>query len=562
MNQEVILEKIAKLTHEEWEEWSKTLVIEKKISDKKKIKEWKSLWVEYSKLPEKEKKKDRKWAKKFYEIIKEDEKKPIRRSVENDKILVLDNGKEKLISQKYLLKKLNVDGIIRIQKKDFPLLFRRKYLTHFNLEWSGHVEGKRYILAKIERPGYFKKGEKEVQPLLSFDSKFVAKCIGSKEFVKYDEVTEEDFKYSFENIKSIDELKEQILYRYTKSLPDMKKKELLDLGVGITYLQFISGNVVDGKTFVFEDRGFGSTRSGFGKAMVELGKKNKDVIALCADLKDSLKLGDFEKKHPERFYEFGIAEQNMMSAASGMTKLGKIPFVASYAAFNPGRNWDQLRVSVCYSNANVKVLGGHAGLTTGPDGATHQALEDIAITRVLPNLKVVVPCDEEETRKATIALANDFGPAYLRVSREKCRNITDSKSRFEIGKANVLADGVDVAIVACGIAVQFALEAKEELDKLGISCVVINMHTIKPLDEKTLIKYAKKVKAFVTVEEHQKIGGLGSAVCEYLSTTYPIKVEVIAVEDKFGSSGEGYELLEKYGISKKEILNRIKKLNL
>jgi len=309
------------------------------------------------------------------------------------------------------------------------------------------------------------------------------------------------------------------------------------------------------------DKSKGALRDGFSKGLIEAGKKNKNVVALCADLTGSVKVDEFAKKYPTRFYEFGIAEQNMMSAAAGMTINNKIPFVTSYAAFNPGRNWDQLRVSVCYQNSNVKILGGHAGLTTGPDGATHQALEDIAITRVLPNLKVIVPCDEEEAKKATIAIAKDKNPCYLRLSREKSLNITNKKSSFQIGKANVLDIGEDVTIIACGITVQFAIEAKKILlEEHNINATVINLHTIKPLDEKTILKYAKKTNKIITIEEHQKIGGMGSAVTEFLAQNYPIPVEIIGVEDSFGESGAGYDLLKKYNISVNEIIKRVKKI--
>ena len=304
----------------------------------------------------------------------------------------------------------------------------------------------------------------------------------------------------------------------------------------------------------------GAIRAGFGEALVEATKKDNNIRVLSADLTDSLKLTEFKNTYPKKFYQMGICEQNMMSAAAGMAHIGKIPFVCSYAVFSPGRNWDQLRVSVCYSNHNVKIIGGHAGLTTGPDGATHQALEDIAITRVLPNLSVVVPCDEEESRKATIAIAQKEGPCYLRLSREKSLNITNKKSPFKLGEANVLDEGLDVTIIACGIMLQFALRAREQLKKEGISAAVINMHTIKPLDVKTLLKYAKKTNAIVSCEEHQKIGGLGSAISEVLSQQYPTPLEIIGVENSFGESGSGYELLEAYKLGEKDIINAVKKV--
>lgn len=305
---------------------------------------------------------------------------------------------------------------------------------------------------------------------------------------------------------------------------------------------------------------FGQIRNGFGMGILELVKSNKNIVALTGDLKDSLKLTEFAKSFKNNFFEFGISEQNMMSAAVGMAINNKIPFVVSYAAFNPGRNWDQLRISVCYSNSNVKIIGGHAGLTTGPDGATHQILEDIAITRVLPNLTVIVPCDEEEAKKATIAIGKLNGPCYLRLTREKSLNITSQDSDFEIGKANILKKGNDITIIACGVTVQFALSAHDKLKKIGIKSTIINLHTIKPLDTKTILKFAKLTNKIITIEEHQKIGGLGSAISEYLSQHYPTKIEMIGIEDLFGESGDGYELLEKFNISEKEIIKRAKKL--
>jgi transketolase len=304
----------------------------------------------------------------------------------------------------------------------------------------------------------------------------------------------------------------------------------------------------------------GHTRKGFGSAMLELGSENQQVLALCADLKDSLKLGDFAEKCPERYFEMGVAEQNMMSAAAGMAHGGKVPFVCSYAAFNPGRNYDQLRVSVCYSNHNVKVLAGHAGLTTGKDGATHQMLEDISMVRALPNLTVVVPCDEEETRKATHAAAAHAGPVYIRASREKSLNITNSTSTFTLGKINVLDEGNDVTIAACGLGVQFALAASAKLSEKGIKAAVLNVHTIKPLDEKTLLRQVKKSGCLVTVEEHQVHGGLGSTLAECCSLSYPIPIEMVGVEDTFGESGDGYALLEKYGISADAVVKKAEKV--
>ncbi len=336
----------------------------------------------------------------------------------------------------------------------------------------------------------------------------------------------------------------------------MKKVSSLNLKIDRKEKRKISNSYIE----TLDKNNLGSIRNGFGNGLNELGKINKNVLTLSADLTDSLKLTKFKKNFPKNFYQFGISEQNMMSAAAGMTLIDKVPFVCSYAVFNPGRNWDQLRVSVCYSNSNVKIIGGHAGLTTGPDGATHQALEDIAITRVLPNIEVIIPCDEEEARKATIEIGNSLKPTYLRLSREKSLNITKKNSKFDIGVGNVLDEGEDVAIFACGVMVQFALEAREKLKNQGISACVVNMHTIKPIDKKLIIKLAKKCRAILSCEEHQKVGGLGSAISEILVQEFPVPQEIIGVDDSFGESGDGYELLDKYDLSVKEIIKRTKKL--
>lgn len=303
---------------------------------------------------------------------------------------------------------------------------------------------------------------------------------------------------------------------------------------------------------------FGEIRKGFSDGLMYSSGKNENIVVLCADLTKSIKADEFAKTYPKRFFEMGISEQNMLMAACGMTSNDKIPFALSYAAFNPGRNWDQLRNGACYSKLNVKIIGGHAGLTTGPDGATHQMLEDIAITRVIPNLVVVVPCDEEETKKATIAISEIKKPCYLRLSREKSINITSKDSFFEIGKANVIDGGNDITIIACGICVGFAINARKILlSDHGISAEVINMHTIKPLDENTILESVKKTGLVITIEEHQINGGMGSAVCEFLSDKYPVKIKRLGMNDSFGESGNGYELLEKYGISTDKIVEAV-----
>jgi transketolase len=300
------------------------------------------------------------------------------------------------------------------------------------------------------------------------------------------------------------------------------------------------------------------TRDGYGEGVVALGEKDPNVVVLTADLSDSTRASMFQEKFPERFIECGIAEQNMMGIAAGLALTGKIPFVSSYAVFVPGRCWDQLRISVCYSKANVKVAGAHAGISVGPDGATHQALEDIATVRCLPNIVVVVPCDCLETRKATIALGEHKGPAYFRFAREKTPVITTEKTPFKIGKAEVFRDGFDATIVACGPLVYQSMVAAKELEKDGVSAKVINCHTIKPMDKLTIASSAKETGAVVTVEEHQINGGLGSAVAEVLAENFPAPMERVGMPDSFGESGSPEELLEKYGMSVKKIKEAVK----
>ncbi len=294
------------------------------------------------------------------------------------------------------------------------------------------------------------------------------------------------------------------------------------------------------------------TRNGFGDALLELGEKNKDVVVLTGDLAESTRSLAFGQKYPQRFIEAGIAEQNMMSIAAGLALSGKIPFISSYAVFNPGRNWDQLRVSVCYSRANVKVAGAHAGVSVGPDGATHQALEDIAITRVIPNLTVIVPCDYHETKKATIAAAAIKGPVYFRFTREKTPVFTTPASPFKVGRAETLKEGRDVVIVGAGPILYEALLAAKQLSA-KINVGVLNLHTIKPIDKAALIKAAKSAGAIVTIEEHQINGGIGGAVSEILSENYPVPVRRVGVLDRFGESGEPGQLIEKFGLGSKSI---------
>ena len=301
-----------------------------------------------------------------------------------------------------------------------------------------------------------------------------------------------------------------------------------------------------------------SIRDGFGIGLLEAGNMNTNVVALTADLKDSTRCDSFAKKFPSRFYDIGIAEQNMMSVAAGMAKMGKIPFVNSFAVFSPGRNWDQLRVSVCYQNMNVKIHGSHAGLSAGADGATHQALEDIAITRVLPNLVVLVPCDTNEAKNAVIAAAEYKGPVYIRTSKSKVPLLTKKDLKFKIGVAKILKRGTDVTIVCCGVMVHRVLSAVGKLKRLGISSEVINCPTIKPLDEQTILKSVSKTKKIVSVEEHQRIGGLGSAIAELVIEKNPVPMRIIGINNTFGESGKDSELLDNYGLSIDDIFLSVK----
>mgnify|MGYP003978496231 CR=1 FL=1 len=301
------------------------------------------------------------------------------------------------------------------------------------------------------------------------------------------------------------------------------------------------------------------TRNGYGDALVQLGK-NKNIMVLCADLKDSTRVLKFAKKYPQQFVEMGVAEQNLVTVASGLAAVGKIPFASSYAAFCPGRCWEQIRTTICYNNQNVKIIGAHAGISVGPDGATHQALEDIATMRSLPNIIVVVPADYEQTKKATKAIAKYKGPVYMRFARNATAQMSTSKTPFTIGKAQVWKQGKDVAIIGAGPVLPQCLEAAKLLQQENISAMVINSHTIKPLDKKTIIQAAKKCKAVITVEEAQITGGLGGAVAECLAENYPTKMKRVGVKDHYGESGEPDELLKKFGFSAKHIAAAAKKL--
>lgn len=296
------------------------------------------------------------------------------------------------------------------------------------------------------------------------------------------------------------------------------------------------------------------TRNGFGDGLLECGQANKNVVALSADLTESIRIEAFSKACPEQFVEIGVAEQNMMGIAAGLALSGKIPFVASYAVFNPGRNWDQLRVSVAYSQANVKVVGAHAGISVGPDGATHQALEDVAITRVLPDLTVVVPTDAVEAKKAVHAMVAHQGPVYIRFGRDKVPTITVPETPFELGKANLMREGTDVTICANGPLVYEALVAAETLAKKKISAEVLAVHTVKPLDKDAIVTSVSKTGAVVTAEEAQITGGLGGAVAEVVGEECPAPLRRIGVKDRFGESGKPDELMDAYGLRAKDIV--------
>ncbi len=299
------------------------------------------------------------------------------------------------------------------------------------------------------------------------------------------------------------------------------------------------------------------SRNGFGEGLVLAAEADKNVVGLCADLTESTRIEAFAKKFPDRFVEIGVAEQNLATVAAGMALGGKIPFISSYATFSPGRNWEQIRTTICYNDVPVKIIGSHAGISVGPDGATHQALEDIAMMRALPNMVVVVPADSIEARKATVAIAKNNKPSYLRLSRDKVPTITTEQTPFEIGKAEIFQEGKDAAIIACGQMVYLSLLAAKELETHNISVRVINCHSIKPIDKKTIIKAAEETGCIVTAEEHQITGGLGAAVAEVVSQNYPVPMKIIGVQDHFGESGEPVELLQKFGLTKEEIIKAV-----
>lgn len=308
------------------------------------------------------------------------------------------------------------------------------------------------------------------------------------------------------------------------------------------------------------DTGKKDTRSGFGAGLTELGKSNENVVALCADLTGSLKMDEFKENHPDRFFQIGIAEANMIGIAAGMTIGGKIPFTGTFANFSTGRVYDQIRQSVAYSGKNVKICASHAGVTLGEDGATHQILEDLGLMKMLPGMTVINTCDYNQTKAATLAIAEHDGPVYLRFGRPKVANFTPEDQKFEIGKAVQLYEGSDVTIIATGHLVWEAIQAAEELSEKGIEAEVINIHTIKPLDEEAILKSVKKTGCVVTAEEHNFLGGLGESVARTLAEHYPAPQEFVATKDVFGESGTPAQLMEKYGLNAAAIIKATEKV--
>mgnify|MGYP001137878879 CR=1 FL=1 len=301
-----------------------------------------------------------------------------------------------------------------------------------------------------------------------------------------------------------------------------------------------------------------ATRDAYGMTLVELGKKYPNIVVLDADLSCSTKTALFAKNFPDRFFNMGVSEQDMMGTAAGLALTKKIPFASTFAIFATGRAWEQIRQTICYSYANVKIVATHGGITVGEDGATHQALEDVALMRVIPNMTVIVPADAYETAQSIVAAVDYYGPMYIRLGRAKVPSILPAEYRFQIGKAYIFNLGKDVNIIANGIMVSEALKAAEKLNKEGISTGVTNFSSVKPLDEETLLKIAKNSKLIVTAEEHSVIGGLGSAVAEFISQNHPVKLKIIGVQDSFGCSGEWKELLKLYGLTAENIIKVIK----
>jgi transketolase len=310
----------------------------------------------------------------------------------------------------------------------------------------------------------------------------------------------------------------------------------------------------------YTNTGNKDTRSGFGEGLTELGRNNSKVVALCADLTGSLKMNDFAKENPDRFIQVGVAEANMIGIAAGLTIGGKIPFTGTFANFSTGRVYDQIRQSIAYSSKNVKICASHAGITLGEDGATHQILEDIGLMKMLPGMTVINTCDFNQTKLATIAIADYNGPVYLRFGRPKVSNFTSETFDFKIGKGIMMKEGKDVTIVSTGHLVWESIQASIKLEEIGVSCEVINIHTIKPLDEEIIINSVKKTNALVSAEEHNFLGGLGESISRILSMNYPVPQEFIATNDTFGESGSPSELMKKYGLDSDSIILAVKKV--
>lgn len=303
-------------------------------------------------------------------------------------------------------------------------------------------------------------------------------------------------------------------------------------------------------------------RKGFGEGLVIAGEADARVVGLCADLTESTQMHLFKEKFPKRFVQMGVAEQNLASVASGMSAMGKIPFISSYAMFSPGRNWEQIRTTIAYNDRPVKIAGSHAGVSVGPDGGTHQAVEDIALTRVIPNMVVISPCDALEAKRATLAAAATNTPVYIRLAREKTPTITTEKTPFQIGRAEVYweSENAQAGIIATGALVHKALEAAQELEGEGVAVEVLNLATVKPLDEAAILEFAKRNKRIVTVEEHQVAGGMGSAVAEYLAEHYPVPMRFVGIRDEFGQSGTPEELLTHFGLDTEGIKKAVKQI--
>ena len=327
-------------------------------------------------------------------------------------------------------------------------------------------------------------------------------------------------------------------------------------------MEFINKDVFFVDDVYSENIKQGATREGYGLGLLEAGKRDENVIAICADLTGSTNTLTFAKQFPRRFIQVGIGEQSMASIASGAAAMGKIPFFASYAIFSPGRNWEQIRTTICYNGSNAKIIGAHAGVSVGPDGGTHQALEDIALTRILPRMTVLVPFDAVEAEKAVLAAAKHIGPVYIRLARCKTPIISTKDTPFEIGKSLMCfeAPNAKITIFSCGNLLHTVLQVANELQKNGINTRIVNISTIKPLDKK-ILEYAKQSKAFVTVEEHQVAGGMGSAICEFVSESHNIPIKRIGIDDVFGESGKPEELLDHHGLSTKKIIKTIEQFS-